>query len=270
MNKELIMESDVLDIIFEKRNKAYGAYNLRKFYNNRLMKSLGFMCGAVVILSAFTFIDEQKTADPTIYDTRIVAILHEPVKKKEIEKSKVTRVSKPAQATPVLSKLVIVEDIHVIQPITAANDSGLMAMKVIPGATGDGPGTIPVKVGGTEPVVTQPEPTKAALDKTLAIANPDVMPEFPGGMDALHSFLQRNLTNPREIEEGNMVSVEIQFVVGYDGRLQRFHIVEDGGEVFNNEVIRVLKKMPEWKPGKAKGENVSVYYTIPVKFVPAE
>jgi len=58
-------------------------------------------------------------------------------------------------------------------------------------------------------------------------------------------------------------------VVGYDGKLKSFEIVEDGGATFNKEVIRVLKKMPEWVPGKANGENVSVYYTIPVKFTAA-
>jgi protein TonB len=46
--------------------------------------------------------------------------------------------------------------------------------------------------------------------------------------------------------------------------------MEDGGYVFNNEVIRVLKKMREWIPGKSNGQNVSVYYTIPVKFAAAE
>ena len=56
--------------------------------------------------------------------------------------------------------------------------------------------------------------------------------------------------------------------MGYDGKLKSFTTVQDGGEEFNKEVIRVLKKMPEWEPGKTKGQNVSVYYVIPVKFVP--
>ena len=56
-------------------------------------------------------------------------------------------------------------------------------------------------------------------------------------------------------------------MVGYDGVLKGFETVEDGGKAFNQEVIRVLKKMPTWIPGKTSGENVSVYYTIPVKFV---
>ena len=60
MNSESIMNSDVLDIVFEKRNKLYGAYTLRKFYNNRLIKSLGVTLGVVTILSAFTLMPKKK------------------------------------------------------------------------------------------------------------------------------------------------------------------------------------------------------------------
>ena len=60
MKTELILKSDVLDIIFENRNKAYGAYYLRKFYNNRLFKSLGIMLAGVIILSAFTFLPKNE------------------------------------------------------------------------------------------------------------------------------------------------------------------------------------------------------------------
>ena len=57
------------------------------------------------------------------------------------------------------------------------------------------------------------------------------------------------------------------FIVGYDGQLRGFEVTEDGGRLFNNEVIRVLKKMPAWNPGKNAGEDVSVYYSLPVKFM---
>jgi protein TonB len=96
------------------------------------------------------------------------------------------------------------------------------------------------------------------------------MPSFPGGMAALKKFLERNLQSPRDMEAGEEVDVKVKFVVSFDGKLQRFETVQDGGEVFNKEVIRVLKKMPDWIPGKSNGEEVSVYYTIPVKFLPAE
>ena len=74
------------------------------------------------------------------------------------------------------------------------------------------------------------------------------------------------MDKPEPMNSGEAVTVKARFVVGYDGKLQGFRIIQDGGDVFNKEVMRVLKKMPDWVPGKAKGENVSVYYTIPVKF----
>ena len=107
-----------------------------------------------------------------------------------------------------------------------------------------------------------------APDPAIPIDNPEIEPSFPGGINTLRTFLQRNLVNPRDLEEGEQVSVQVRFVVGYDGKLQHFETLKDGGPEFNGEVIRVLKKMPQWIAGKSNGKNVSVYYTIPVKFVP--
>jgi protein TonB len=86
----------------------------------------------------------------------------------------------------------------------------------------------------------------------------------------LTKFLEKNLINPTDMEPGDIIAVNVKFVVGYDGKLQQFTVVKDGGDIFNNEVIRVLKKMPQWIPGKSNGQNVAVYFTIPIKFVPAD
>ena len=98
----------------------------------------------------------------------------------------------------------------------------------------------------------------------------DVLPAYPGGMDAFRKFLEKNLQTPGEMENGETVSVRVKFVVDYTGKLKSFITVQDGGEAYNKEVVRVLKKMPDWIPGKTKGENVSVYYVIPVKFTGAD
>lgn len=68
------------------------------------------------------------------------------------------------------------------------------------------------------------------------------------------------------MEEGEEIAVKVQFIVSYNGEVTGFAVVETGGESFDNEVIRVLKKMPKWIPGKTSGENVSAYFVIPVKF----
>jgi protein TonB len=273
MKTELILKSDVLDIVFDNRNKAYGAYDLRKFYDNRLMKSLGMMIAVVIVLSAFTFIPKNKTVDAMEY----VIPPNEwgNVKPKEPKKEIKPVVSEPKKLPPALTqkflsniKIVpekdttdkLAKDISNIQIsnatsiIIATGNPGIF-QPADPGTGGDGKGKEPAK----EPELAPNIPRDGA----------EVMPSYPGGMDALRKFLQRNLTNPKEMEEGEEVSVKVKFVVGYDGKLQSFVTVQDGGEEFNKEVMRVLKKMPNWEPGKSNGQNVAVYYTIPVKFVSA-
>ena len=271
MNKELIMKSDVLDIIFEKRNKSYGAYTLRKFYSNRLAKSLGLMIGAVVILSAFTFLPGKKTYDASVYimpkDPELGHV--EKPKPPEPKLKPIVPDQKPAASLKLLTRIVIVPNKDSVDLLKDLDKRAIgSTTTTTPGP--DVPKIIipvnPINPGGGDPVL----PVKPAIDKTVPQLSAEVMPSFPGGIDALRRFLEKNLNNPKDIEDGNAVSVKVEFVVGYDGKLQRFHVIEDGGDAFNNEVIRVLKKMPEWIPGKTSGENVSVYYTIPVKFVPAE
>ncbi len=273
MKTELILKSDVLDILFENRNKDYGAYNLRKFYDNRLMKSVAVMIGVVIILSAFTFIPKKKmVAENGMYDTittNIAPVDKKPEKKEPKERNKA--IEKPITTKKDVANIVITrhnDKADTIQTIEEKDKIGSLT-NIVPGS--DGPGVIKPFDGesgggekGPDVVIAKP-----AIDIKTPTYSPDIMPSYPGGMEALRKFLQRNLNNPKEMEEGEEVSVKVKFVVDYDGKLQSFVTVQDGGEEFNKEVVRVLKKMPNWVPGKTNGQNVSVYFTIPVKFVPA-
>jgi protein TonB len=268
MKTELIMKSDVLDIIFENRNKAYGAYTLRKFYDNRMMKSVAAMLVVVVLLSAFTLIPKKENPDKLDYNVieNKLATLKPDVKPVEPVKQTPPKTQMPTQKFPSVIK--IVPSNEAVDTLTEDLDK-----KMIGSTTSNLPGDGPLVVGTPEPGDggngKNSEPVKAVVDITVPTENPEIMPSFPGGIEGLKKFLQRNLNNPKEMEEGEMVSVKTRFIVGYDGKLKGFEIIQDGGEEFNKEVIRVLKKMPEWIPGKSNGQNVSVYYTIPVKFVPA-
>lgn len=272
MNKELILKSDVLDILFENRNKSYGAYNLRKFYGNRLMKATGAMIAVVVVLSAFTFLPEKKvyeTRTYTIPDDPTLGHVKPPENKPPEVKPKTTVVPLKAAASAVfVSNIKIVPRNTLTDTIVDITSLAISSVKTPPGNTGGPQIIIPPDSnngGGDKTAATKP-----VVDKTTPVYTAEVMPSFPGGYDALRKFLERNLHNPRDMEEGEQVSVKMQFVVGYDGKLQSFNLVQDGGELFDKEVTRVLKKMPDWVPGKSNGENVSVYYVIPIKFVSAE
>ena len=273
MNRNLILKTDILDIIFEKRNKAYGAYDLRKFYPNRLRLALGFMFITAIGFLAFTFLIKKNEDSRGLFDKIPETILKEisitppiePVKEPEIAKM-MAKQATPVNQTRLISSLLIVPDVIKTDPVKT-----IMPKDVIGKANIDNPTSTPAVVqpvqpltgqGGTEKIVP-----KIDINTPMDGGAVDVLPSFPGGMDALKAFLEKNLHNPYDLENGETIAVKVRFVVGYNGKLQGFTTVEDGGDVYNKEVMRVLKKMPEWIPGKAKGQDVSVYYTIPVKFV---
>ncbi len=95
------------------------------------------------------------------------------------------------------------------------------------------------------------------------------MPEFPGGVNALMKFLSKNIQYPAFEKDQNIQgTVVAQFVVTKDGVIEDIKIVRSvkGAPSFNAEVIRVIKRMPKWKPGVQSGKNVAVKYNLPVRF----
>jgi protein TonB len=270
MYSELIMKSDVLDIVFEKRNKMYGAYTLRKYYNNRLIKSIGVTMGVVTILSAFTFIPKKKDVVTPVTEVLMYTLTKPKVPdvKKELPKQSIksNKASQKLFATPA-----IVDDKIKPDTLQEIKQTDLTGTKNIIVPRDEGPGIIGEPIAGTGGGRGEaPKPTTVLEDVSQPIDNPEIEPAYPGGINALREFLERNLINPTAMEEGEMVAVHVKFVLGYDGKLQKFTVVKDGGNIYNNEVIRVLKKMPQWIPGKSKGQNVAVNFTIPIKFVPAD
>jgi protein TonB len=277
MNSDLIMKSDVLDIIFENRNKAYGAYDLRKFYQNRLYKSIGIMLLCVCLLFCLAFINTEKKVEtvsfietPTLREYHQVTAevpKQKPAEKPAMKLSVSKPANKPAQqgggnkivyvkdSLKVISDhpMLAVTNINAAVAATSASDAGNISSGVTDG-----------KPGGTG------QSTATTTDVNMPMETADVYPSFPGGNEALKKFLEKNLKTPADMEDDVTISVQVEFVVGYDGKLKSFKVVKDGGDDFNNEVIRVLKKMPNWIPGKSSGHNVSVYHIIPVKFVSSD
>jgi periplasmic protein TonB len=271
MKTEAILKADVLDIIFENKNKLYGAYTLRKFYNNRMYKALGIMCGMVAVLCLCSFMVKEKEVFITKDYPTGTEFVKPPADVKKVEPPKVEAPSKaPALKPPTQSyttNIVIKQNPTNVPPIKDLVDGVQIDVTNTKGKVGSDPIiTSPLDNGPDTSSGKGKEPVASVIDKFTPMPEAEVMPTFSGGMQALRNFLQKNLQNPQDLEENEIKSVKIRFVVGYDGKLKGFETVEDGGDAFNREVIRVLKKMPEWIPGKTKGESVSVYYTIPVKF----
>jgi periplasmic protein TonB len=266
MNSNTILTSDVLDILFDQRNKNYGAYTLRKFYPERIKVSLFIMLGFAAAFSAFTLLPKTKVIDGGIEKKAEILLTKLVDMPKEIEQPK-EQTPPPAQKTPTLqftNRFTFVNEherpteLNNIDnaAIGTITDTSSVTITYQPPVAGDGPGI--TTAPPAPPVETEADP----------IDNPDVQPAYPGGPDALRRFLEKNLQSPEDISDA--VRVKIKFVVGNDGNLESFDIVQSGGEEFNKEVIRVLKKMPQWNAGKKGGRSVKVYCYLPVTFAPNE
>ena len=95
----------------------------------------------------------------------------------------------------------------------------------------------------------------------------DQMPEFPGGMDKLLQFINDNMKYPTKAQtEGIQGRVAVQFIVDENGYIIEPNIVRSVEPSLDNEALRLIKMLPQWKPGTLKGKAVKVKYTVPVAF----
>jgi protein TonB len=197
MNAETILQSDLLDIIFENRNKQYGAYPLRKEYNKRLYTSLALITGLVLVLFAWYYLQKQRKQSNN--DTLTTCIIPDMVDLKKIELP-------PNEPPPLQKKLppvaTVTNDPPMIVPDNQANDSTHTVAdpdnKVISDVTAGGPAAT-----GDNQAAAKPDTTAAAAAPATEPAdpaifeNPETMPEFPGGMAALFSSWVKTCRCPK-------------------------------------------------------------------------
>ena len=122
-------------------------------------------------------------------------------------------------------------------------------------------GTATLKVEGTATASEQNQAPKDVFDVV------EVMPQFPGGVQELFSFLSKTVKYPAEAEKaGTQGRVIATFVVRKDGSISDAHIVKSVDPLLDAEALRVINAMPNWEPGTQNGKPVNVKYTVPISF----
>lgn len=276
MTNNKILEASLLDIVFENRNKEYGAYALRKGYDRRLLKALGAGFLFLLLIISMIFFNNKekvllvKTEAPGIVIREInlpEKKIEKPIAKEEIIKPKAAKTIQPKLAevkftAPPKVVEVVKEPLAAIENMEGKltsdkNKEGELVEKnkVIPVIVESMPET-GIKSGPSEP------------ETVFIIQERD--PEFPGGQEALSKFLGRYLTSPGRLDAGQRKVVRIKFKIDKDGTVNTFEIMTSGGFEYDNEVLRVCKKMPKWIPALQNGINVPVNYVLPVTFVGAD
>lgn len=267
MTSNEILQADMLDILFDNRNKQYGAYTLRRYYKNRLMLALGMTLSFTVLL--FLFIHPNNNNETMLAKPDIFILKQIDIPRAQIPKPEIPKPPKQNQIQAAVAKKIFVSNIKMVaknilteqMPQISELDKANISIISAPGIEGkELPKTI--NIAGDKNTGNE----KKALQE-IPVAKE---PQFPGGMQAWLNFLNKNLKVPDELEAGEKKTVLIRFKVATDGSVTGFEVMQSGGNVYDNEVIRVLKKMPKWKPAIQNGQPVSTSFTQPVSFMGLE
>jgi periplasmic protein TonB len=265
MTSQQILQADLLDILFEKRNKAYGAYQLRKAYQQQLLKAVAISITTVFLLLFFFQPSFNKNAVVAGKDEVLVRVVKLPDKviKKTNSPTPPETLKAPVRQQKFTGQIQIKK--IVTDPLPPIDAMEKVAISTVTTPGGDVSTVQPLPVPETKAAQT----SSAATQSTEEVM-PDKQPQFPGGMQAWLSFLSRNLQAPESLEGGEKRIVIVRFYVAEDGSIANFQVEKSAGTAFDGEVIRVLKKMPKWSPAMKAGKPVSVSFTQPVTFVGME
>ena len=260
-----IFTNQWLDIVFEGRNKAYGAYELRK--NNTKTTVRALIIGAIVfsVTVAAPLIMSllpDSSGDDDSLDTKIVT-MKLPPKKEEPKKD----IPPPPPPPPK------VDQVKFVKPVVAKAEEVTEEPPKITEIKDKKLGNETIKGDPDAELTVEPVGTGTAAvveeDNTVYnTAGIEVKPDFPGGMEKFYKFVGSNYQTPEE--EGLKGKVYVTFVVEKDGSLTDIKVLRDIGYGTGKEAIRVLKKCPKWTPGEQNGKPVRVLYSLPITIQSAE
>jgi protein TonB len=260
-----LLNNHWLEIVFEGRNKSYGAYDLRKSITKNTTRA--FIIGTIVfavLVSIPTIIrmipDRQ---EETTLDQKITAVKMPPKKEKPKE-----NLPPPPPPPPK------VDQVKFVKPVVAKADEVVEEIAVVKDLKDKNIGKETVKGDPNadfvvdEPVGNGPAAVIEEDNTVYNTAGIEVKPDFPGGMEKFNAFVAKNYQAPEE--EGLKGKVYVTFVVEKDGSLTDIKVLRDIGYGTGKEAIRVLNKCPKWTPGEQNGKKVRCTFSLPISIQSAE
>ncbi|MBO9200472.1 MULTISPECIES: energy transducer TonB [Niastella] len=272
MEVNKILSADVLDIIFEGRNKEYGAYDLRKTYNKRLVTSL-LIVGAICLLLFIGYLvsalleDNTKVAKVDVQDVKLEEIKQEEKKEEPPPPPPPKPPDPPKVEMAKFTPPKIVKDEEVKEEEKPPEVEKLEETKIgtmnQEGQKDEGIVAPPVEDGG-KGVVEAPKKDDEDWDKTFTKV--EIESEYPGGAAAWQRYLNRNLRYPQEaIDNEVQGAVVVQFIVDKEGNVSDVEAIS-GPQELRAEAVRVIKKSGKWTPAVQNGRQVKSYKKQPIVF----
>lgn len=271
MEADKILKADVLDIIFEGRNKSYGAYDLRKTYKDRFVKALVATFGLLVLIflatKAANYFNKKDTVTIDVLETQMAEIAKDeppppppppppptPPPPPEVNQVKFTppKIVKDEEVKPE-EKIQEIKEDQVISTKTVESENKVQIVQA------------PVEDKGSG-VVEAPRDD----DENKVFTKVEQEAAFPGGDGAWRNYLKNNLNANVPVEndapEGTY-QVIVRFIVARDGSISDVAAETKHGYGMEAEAVKIIKKGPKWKPALQNGRNVNAYRRQPITFV---
>ena len=260
------------DIVFEHRNRAYGAYELRAAYERNMTRAvtlapllLLLLVGGPMLVSNLV----RSFFPVAILDPLVCGFVPpHPNVIQDIEVIPEKRVTppKPRMNTVRYKPFEAVAD-HTISKDETPATTDMLQNAIAGPLTIDGE-------GDDLPVIDITDGTGEGTGAPVEVAGPpaeflvvEEMPEFPGGQAAMLKFIGKHLRYPASAQaKGISGSVYVTFVISPDGQVTKVEVIKGIDTACDLEAARVISKMPAWKPGRQSGRNVPVRYSLPIRF----
>lgn len=243
------------DIVFDKRNKEYGAYFLRKRYSRTIIIST--IIGIIIISTAVIvpYIRAKHLVQAKMRDANeVIAEMANDIQSQETAPPPPPPPPPPAEQQTVVRYVAPV----VVDTMKPEEQSRLMA-------TDEQVETTVNEEAVEVQETVQEEVQEEAPQEVFVVV--EEMPSFPGGDTELFKFIYDNIKYPDVAKENNIQGkVILRFCVTYKGTVDQVSVVRGVDPLLDEEAIRVIKMLPLWKPGKQGGKPVNVWYSVPISF----
>ncbi len=269
------------DLIFEGKNKEFGAYELRRTSDSRHNRAvLWTIIGLIVVLIAFYIYgiyndykmeQREKELQAQIEMAEMDALADdEPEEEEEeeiqerVEEQKPEALPEEILNTMKATEIAIAPDEEVVEEIKSQDE--LKESTTAIGSTNFDQGTDDINVVREykEEIIVE---EKKEVDDNQVFQSVEQMPQFPGGDAALMKWIGEHIKYPTMAMENNIQGrVTVSFVVTKNGSIGEVKVLRSRDPDLDKEAVRVVKSLPNFIPGKMSGQPVNVWYTLPVNF----
>ena len=262
------------DLIFEGKNKDFGAYELRSQSDSRHNRAMIVVVLVIAAVLALIFVIDKLPKPEADINTELeqtmmelASDMEEP--EEEPEQQRVEEMQPEALPEEILNtmkvtEIAIVDDSEVTEEIKSQDE--IQESTTALGSTDFDQGTDDLNVVREHKDEIIVEEKAPVVDNQVFTAV-EQMPQFPGGEAELMKYLSTHIKYPQMAMENNVQGqVVVQFVVQKDGSIGEVKVVRSKDPDLDREAVRVVKTLPNFIPGKMNGQAVNVWYTLPVRF----